>query len=524
MIIGRLVVILGIFACSFGPCNAQIVEVYTVDKCKYCQEVKTYLKEHMVEFKEILLDSDDKWGEMQRRAMEYKDTVKKFGKPKKVLVLAPQVFVDNVYIGTHRKPSHLQKLGAALSLSVGEPASQEDGSDLLSDDECNTCAKGEVQWEESEEGEVIAMGDGDFEDRTKEGFWLVKFYAPWCPHCSKLAPVLEKASISNKIKGSMQFVKIDATNHTMLAEKYKTTSFPRLFWKRDGAMHRYLGGKKVEDFEAFVQRMNKPAVVTEPPVDQDVYFRLTSKSNGEVSKAFTAVAKAMQDQATFVQGNGDGEAVVERVQQEGKVQTYKGKPDAKELEAWVRGNRFPTVMELRKTNFKEVSRFYRKLLVVGVYSKDQTKDGDFFSQLGALSKSSVAEGGGSSNIPEVAVGKLDGVEWIKYVNSMGLYNVHLPQIFVLESNKDRSYVQHDLPKTSADMEQFVSGVLSGAVMPKYSSYSALWTHEGPTGVARQYGVVIAGATTVLSVVFTLMCQVAAAEYEGDEEPNHKKKD
>ena len=127
----------------------------------------------------------------------------------------------------------------------------------------------------------------------------------------------------------MQFVKIDATNHTMLAEKYKTTSFPRLFWKRDGAMHRYLGGKKVEDFEAFVQRMNKPAVVTEPPVDQDVYFRLTSKSNGEVSKAFTAVAKAMQDQAKFVQGNGDGEAVVERVQQEGKVQTYKGKPDAK---------------------------------------------------------------------------------------------------------------------------------------------------------------------------------------------------
>merc|ERR1740127_220950 len=84
---------------------------------------------------------------------------------------------------------------------------------------------------------------------------------------------------------------------------------------------------------------------------------------------------------------------------------------ASDLEAWVRANRFPDVVELSKSNFKEISKFYRKLLVVGVYTSKEDKD--FLAQLQKL-----ANEGGS----QVAVGQLDGVEWIKYVNTMGLYN------------------------------------------------------------------------------------------------------
>jgi len=96
----RVVITLLLVLCGSFVCSAKTVEIYTVDKCKYCQEVKTFLKERMVEYKEIALDNDEVWGEMQRRAMKEKATVKKFGKPKKVLVLAPQIFVDDVYFGT----------------------------------------------------------------------------------------------------------------------------------------------------------------------------------------------------------------------------------------------------------------------------------------------------------------------------------------------------------------------------------------------------------------------------------------
>merc|ERR1711865_514404 len=202
---------------------------------------------------------------------------------------------------------------------------------------------------------------------------------------------------------------------------------------------------------------------------------------------------------------------VERVQKKTSAQAYAGGVEANNLEAWVRGNRFADIVELTKGNFKEMSKFYRKLLVVGVYSSKEDKA--FTAQLQALAVSSVANGDDS----QVAVGQLDGKEWIKYVNTMGLYNIHLPQIFILESAKERSYANTDLPKTADEMEKFVRSALAGEVLPKYSSYNALWTHAGVEGVLRQYGVLIAGVTTVLAVIISVMCKVANDEYEGDDE-------
>lgn len=158
-----------------------------------------------------------------------------------------------------------------------------------------------------------------------------------CPHCEKLAPILSKASISSKVKGSMQIVKIDATNNTELAAKYKATTFPRLFWKRDGVMHRYLGGKKLPDFEQFVQQMAEPAVLSEAgkvskvEEEADVFFRLTQPSAGDaLSKSFNEVAMAMQDQLSFVMrvDSSAAKSVVERVQKKTSAQAYAGGVEA----------------------------------------------------------------------------------------------------------------------------------------------------------------------------------------------------
>lgn len=53
---------------------------------------------------------------------------------------------------------------------------------------------------------------------------LVKFYAPWCGHCKKLAPIYEK--LAAKMNNTIKFVEIDMTKND--APKQKIDKFPTL--------------------------------------------------------------------------------------------------------------------------------------------------------------------------------------------------------------------------------------------------------------------------------------------------------
>ena len=54
-------------------------------------------------------------------------------------------------------------------------------------------------------------------------------YAPWCPHCQSLAPVLKQAStmIDREAPGLTIGI-IDATKEKKLAERFGIKSFPSL--------------------------------------------------------------------------------------------------------------------------------------------------------------------------------------------------------------------------------------------------------------------------------------------------------
>ena len=51
--------------------------------------------------------------------------------------------------------------------------------------------------------------------KTENGAWLIKFYAPWCPHCQALAPIWEEFASSAKEAGHPYHVaEVDCTeNH-----------------------------------------------------------------------------------------------------------------------------------------------------------------------------------------------------------------------------------------------------------------------------------------------------------------------
>jgi len=104
-------------------------------------------------------------------------------------------------------------------------------------------AKGDSVVEE--EG-VVVLTDTNLDAYIKDNtFVLVEFYAPWCGHCKKLAPVYESAAKTLKEAGSpAKLAKVDATVNTKLANRFGVRGYPTIKFFNKEADIDYTGDKK----------------------------------------------------------------------------------------------------------------------------------------------------------------------------------------------------------------------------------------------------------------------------------------
>lgn len=97
----------------------------------------------------------------------------------------------------------------------------------------------------SKSGDVVELTD--MNGPTKgDGVWLVEFYAPWCGHCVKAKPEMEKAATA--LKGLAKLAAVDMTQHERLGGPYGVQGFPTFKLFSNGKVTDYNGPRTAQGF------------------------------------------------------------------------------------------------------------------------------------------------------------------------------------------------------------------------------------------------------------------------------------
>jgi protein disulfide-isomerase A1 len=88
---------------------------------------------------------------------------------------------------------------------------------------------------------------------------LIEFYAPWCGHCKKLAPILDEAATTLQSEEDVVIAKLDATANDVPAE-FDVQGYPTLYFVTpSGKMVSYDGGRTADEIVEYIRKNKETA-------------------------------------------------------------------------------------------------------------------------------------------------------------------------------------------------------------------------------------------------------------------------
>merc|ERR1711915_934508 len=151
---------------------------------------------------------------------------------------------------------------------------------------------------------VTKLDKNNFEAETKSGVAFVKFFAPWCGHCKRLAPTWEElaAKMNKDVEMDVTIAKVDCTEATALCSAQDVTGYPTLKFFKNGAEKddgvKYRGQRDLAALEKFINEKlgneipeEKPATPesAEPTIENGLYILNSASFSGVVDKGDTFI-------------------------------------------------------------------------------------------------------------------------------------------------------------------------------------------------------------------------------------------
>ncbi|KAJ7965543.1 Protein disulfide-isomerase [Quillaja saponaria] len=84
---------------------------------------------------------------------------------------------------------------------------------------------------------------------------LLEFYAPWCGHCKKLAPILDEVAVSYQSDPDVIIAKLDATANDIPSGTFDVQGYPTLYFKSaSGKILQHEGDRTKEAIVDFIEK------------------------------------------------------------------------------------------------------------------------------------------------------------------------------------------------------------------------------------------------------------------------------
>ncbi|KAA0148044.1 hypothetical protein FNF27_02325 [Cafeteria roenbergensis] len=102
----------------------------------------------------------------------------------------------------------------------------------------------------------IELTDSEFDDKITDGkAWFVKFFAPWCGHCKRLAPTWDQLSGEFASNEDVNIATVDCTVHRDACSKQGVRGYPTLKLFKDGSNTgtKYAGSRDLGSLADYVR-------------------------------------------------------------------------------------------------------------------------------------------------------------------------------------------------------------------------------------------------------------------------------
>lgn len=106
----------------------------------------------------------------------------------------------------------------------------------------------------SEHGSVLKLTRDNFEEKVGDGkVYFIKFFAPWCGHCKRLAPTWEELAKDLQDNSDVAIAHVDCTIHRDICTQAEVKGYPTLKAYHKGEEYKtYRGARDLETLKKFV--------------------------------------------------------------------------------------------------------------------------------------------------------------------------------------------------------------------------------------------------------------------------------